>query len=50
MDVLRTSAFWPIVNLCIGIGIRIGIDNGIANAIISSFIRPMDSKVSRVVT
>ena len=37
---------WPFVNL--GIGIGIGTD--ITNAIISSSIRPMDPKLSRVVT
>ena len=39
-------------NLCIGIGIGngIGIGTDIANAIIFSSIRPMDPKLSRVVT
>ena len=38
----------PFVNLGIGIGIGIGTD--ITNVIISSSIRPMDPKLSRVVT
>ena len=42
----------PFVNLGIGIGIGngIGIGTDITNAIISSSIRPMDPKLSRVVT
>ena len=44
--------YGPFVNLGIGIGIWIGtkIGTDIANAIISSSIRPMDTKFSRVVT
>ena len=34
----------------LGIGIGIGIETDIANAIISSSIRPMDTKICRVVT
>ena len=34
----------------LGIGIGIGIGNDITNVIISSSIRPMDPKLSRVVT
>ena len=41
---------WPFVNLGIGIGIGIGIGTDITNVIISSSIRPMDPKLSRVVT
>ena len=37
-------------NLGIGIGIENGIGTDITNAIISSSIRPMDPKISRVVT
>ena len=37
-------------NLGIGIGIGIGIGTDTTNAIISSYIRPMDTKPSRVVT
>ena len=37
---------WPFVNL----GIGIGIGNDTTNAIISSYIRPMDTKPSRMVT
>ena len=55
-DVLKIVSFfyngftlqWPFVNLGIGIGFRIETD--IANAIISSSIRPMDTKICRVVT
>ena len=41
----------PFINLGIRIGIGIGIGTGIdiTNDIISSFIRPMDPKLSRVV-
>ena len=37
-------------NLGIGIGIGIGIGTDTTNAIISSYIRPMDTKPSRVGT
>ena len=42
--------YGPFVNLGIGIGIGTKIGTDIANAIISSSIRPMDTKLSRVVT
>ena len=41
--------FWPFVNLGIGIETGIGIGTDTINAIISSSIRPMDTKPSRVV-
>ena len=41
------SRYW---NLGIGIGIGIGIGTDITNVIIFSSIRPMDPKLSRVVT
>ena len=40
----------PFVNLGIGIGNGIGIGTDIKNVIICSSIRPMDPKLSRVVT
>ena len=40
----------PFVNLGIGIGIGTGTGTDITNVIISSSIRPMDPKLSRVVT
>ena len=43
-----------LVSAFVNLGIRIGIGNGIGtditNVIISSYIRPMDPKLSRVVT
>ena len=41
---------WPFVNLGMGIGNGIEIGTDITNAIISSSLRPMDPKLSRVVT
>ena len=38
----------PFVNLGTGIGIGIGIGTDISNSIISSSIKPMDPKLSRV--
>ena len=44
------NIYRPFVNLGIGIGNGTGIGTDITNAIISSSIRPMDPKISRVVT
>ena len=48
----KDNFMWPFGNLGIGTGIRIGIGIGtdITNVIILSSIRPMDPKLSRVVT
>ena len=49
---IKKNKIGPFVNLGIGIGIGngIGIGSDITNDIISSSIRPMDPKLSRVVT